>query len=129
MYPSETVLIPDPSDPGPNTELYAPSSGIASHSLNLSGVAYHNQNGNLAKVEYRVNGSPWQPAEAQDGTFDGNYEPFALLINTSEPGTYLIEAFATDAAGNVEINFASREIQITPLQSATIFLPIMVGGM
>jgi hypothetical protein len=129
IHPAETVLIPDPTDPGPNTELYTPSSSIASQSLNLSGVAYHTQNGNLATVEYRVNGSPWQPAEAQDGTFDGNYEPFTLLINTSEPGTYLIEAFATDAVGNVEINFASREIQVTQPQSATIFLPIMVGGM
>jgi hypothetical protein len=128
-FAPQTIIIPDPTDPGPNTQLYAPDNLVAEQSVNLDGVAYHAQGGNLVKVEVRVNSSTWQLGEAQDGIFDSNYEPFTLSINLSEPGTYLIEARATDVNGNVEVNFSRREILVGQIQSSTIFLPLVREGL
>lgn len=126
-FASSTVIIPDPFDPGPNTELYAPDNTVANQALNLSGIAYHTQRGQIAQVEFRVNKGPWQLALAQDGLFDDDYEPFIVPLNLVEAGTYLIETFATDADGFVESNFASQEFQvIQPL--TTVFLPLLTSG-
>lgn len=126
---TQTVFIPDPAEPGPDTELYIPNGLKNSPTTNMSGVAYHTQAGQLAKVEYRVNGGLWQSATPQDGAFDSNYEPFILPIDLSAPGTYSIEAFATDTAGGVEVNFARREISVGSTQTSVIFLPLVMGGM
>lgn len=126
---TETILFPDPLDPGPNTDLYIPDNTITNQSVSINGIAYHCQGNSIAQVEYRVNGGSWQFAQAQDGAFDNNYEPFILNLNLTEPGTYFIETFATDTIGNNEINFASREIQVASSQAAPIFLPIVINGM
>ncbi|MBE7555321.1 MAG: hypothetical protein HS126_30085 [Anaerolineales bacterium] len=125
-FVSSAVIIPNPLDPGPNTELYTPDNIVANQALTLNGVAYHAQREHIAQVEFRVNRGPWQPAQAQDGLFDGDYEPFIVSLNLPEAGTYLIEAFATDTDGFVESEFARREIQVTqPL--TTVFLPLLTN--
>jgi hypothetical protein len=126
---TKTVFIPDLAEPGPDTELYVPSNSITSQTINVGGAAYHTQNGQLAKVEYRVNGSSWRSAVPQDGAWDSNYELFNLSIDFSKPGTYLIEAFATDSDGNIEINFAHCEINVTSPQMPVIFLPLVIRGL
>ncbi|NJN94553.1 MAG: hypothetical protein HC875_10880 [Anaerolineales bacterium] len=126
---TETILFPDPLDPGPNTDLYIPDNAITNQSVMINGIAYHCQGNSIVQVEYRVNGGPWQLAQAQDGTFNNDYEPFTLALDLTEPGTYVIETFATDTGGNNEINFANREIQVAEPQAARIFLPIVTSGM
>jgi hypothetical protein len=126
-FASTAVIVPDPLDPGPNTELYTPQSTVANQTLTLNGIAYHAQRGHIAQVEVRVNGGPWQLAQAQDGQFDGDYEPFIVSLNLGDAGTYLIETFATDTDGLAESDFASREIQVT--QPATpVFFPLLTNG-
>jgi hypothetical protein len=128
VYATETITVFDPVDGGLNTELFVPASNVSSQSLTMGGVAYHlEEGGRVAKVEYRTDGGPWQLAIAQDGTFDSNYEPFTITFDALEPGTYLVEAFATAADGYTETNIASQEIEISQL--FTLFLPTVMGGM
>ena len=85
------------------------------------------QGGVIADVQYRVSGGAWQSISAQDGAYDSDYESFTLEIGSLEAGTYLIEARAADADGNVEVNFASQQVTVANVR--TIFLPIVVSGM
>lgn len=127
-YPSKTFIMPDPTGGGPNTRFYPPDQSLAGQVLVVTGVAYHTQlNGVIAAVKYRVNGGPWQQAQAQDGSFNTNYEPFTLAITPSNETTCLVEAFAVDSAGNVETQFASQEIQMIQSQPMTLFLPLIVN--
>jgi len=127
-FATETLLFPDPLDPGPNTDLYLPNKTITNQAVTVNGIAYHSQEGSIVQVEYRINGGLWQPAQAQDGVFNSNYEPFALTLDLTEAGVYVIETFATDTLGNNEIIFARREIQVAQPQAAHIFLPIVTNG-
>jgi hypothetical protein len=126
-YATESIAILDPIDGGLNTELRPPAGAVsASATSTIGGVAYHLQNNIVTQVEYRVDGGPWQQASAEDGAFNSDYEPFTLAIDTEslEPGTHLVEARAIDAMGNVEVNYASLEIEIA--ESLTVFLPLVI---
>ncbi|MCP4611452.1 MAG: hypothetical protein GY845_22290, partial [Planctomycetes bacterium] len=121
---TETITIPDPIDGGLNTQFLSSDIGIAGQTSFVSGVTYHLEGVNVTKVEYRIDGGPWQAVVAQDGAFDSDYEPFTLALGSLEVGTYLIEAFAT-ADGQTEVNIASREIEIRD-NTSTVFLPIVI---
>lgn len=128
VFATETVAILDPVDGGLNTELVQPSGYVsAGEASTISGVAYHLQAGAIADVQYRVNGGAWQSVSAQDGAYDSDYELFTLAIGSLDAGTYLVQARAADADGNIEINFASRQVTISNVR--TVFLPIVVSGM
>lgn len=123
-----SVAVYDPVDGGLNTEFRTPAGAISSQqSLTVDGVAYHLQGGVVARVEYRLNGGPWQQATALDGAFDSDYEAFSIQLDRLEPGRYLIEAFATDGTGKAETNMASQEIEVNATQ--TVYLPFIVTGM
>lgn len=128
VYATETITILDPVDGALNTELYPPGGDVSADdtSTTMSGVAYHLQGGVVVDVQYRINGGLWQSANAQDGVFDSDYEPFALTIASLRSGVYLVEARAIDGDGNVEVNFAAQEVTISNVY--TIFLPIVVSG-
>lgn len=128
-YATETVTILDPIDGGLNTDLNLPDGKIfvSQSSSAINGVAYHLLDGVVTKVEYRINGGTWQPAKAQDGTFDSNYEPFTVSIETLQPGTYLLEARAIDAGGHTESNWATAQVELTNLHN--IFLPLVTRGL
>jgi hypothetical protein len=79
----------------------------------------------ITKVEYRLNEGSWQTVKAQDGAFDSNYETFQVTLNPLVEGSYLLEAFATDADGHVEVNIASYEFEV---KENTIFLPAVFQG-
>ncbi len=127
-YATETSATLDPIDGALNTELALPDIAKASDETPtiLNGVAYQMQGRPIVKVEYRINGSPWQPMTAQDGAFDSDYEPFVLTLSKLESGVHLIEARATDADGKVEMNFAGQEIEVAGQQAFTIFLPAVM---
>lgn len=123
---SQIFIMPDPIAGSPDTKLYAPDENLSEQALVVSGVAYHTQPGGvIATVQYRLNGGPWQVAQAQDGSFDSNYEPFALTFGSPPPGPYLIEAFASDSSGNTEAVWARQEIQIP--QVIKLFIPILTS--
>jgi hypothetical protein len=125
LHATRTISVTDPADGGLNTELFSPNGDLSAGSVSvIHGVAYHLQNGTVARVDYRLNGGSWQMTTPQDGTFDSNYESFTLSLQTLEPGNYLIEAFATDAKGNQEINIASQQIEVTAMH--TVYLPLLM---
>ncbi len=132
-FATQSINIFDPVDGGLNTEFDPSSQTLTANGAvtTISGVAYHLQNGKVAKVEYRTNGGSWQAASAQDGLFDSSYEPFILSVNTQElgAGTHLVEARATDADGNTEVNVASRQIEVTDSQPSVLYVPIVIRNM
>ncbi len=127
VYATENITVIDPMDGGLNTELRLSDSIVAAGGTStLYGLAYHMQGGLVTGVEYRINGGGWQSVDAQDGSFDSGSESFVLDIHSLESGIHLIEARATDNAGNVELNFASQEITVAKIH--TVFLPITMAG-
>jgi hypothetical protein len=128
-YATETVTLLDPADGGLNTDLNQPKSKIfASQTTSaIDGTAYHLSGGVVTMVEYRIDGGVWQPANAQDGVFDSNYEPFAVPIETLQPGIHQLEARAIDAGGYTESNWATVQVEI--VNSHSIFLPLMARGL
>lgn len=132
-YATQTITILDPVDGGLNTEFDPPHQSVAASggSTTVSGVAYHMENGAIAQVEYRIDGSPWHNAAAHDGAFDSNNEPFSIIVDTQtlEPGTHVIEARATDTNGNVETNVAQHQIEVTDGPQYSVFIPIVANGM
>ena len=129
QYATTTVSVLDPTDGGLNTELNPPAGALSiSQLLSISGVAYHMQGNIVTQVEYRIDGGPWQVATAQDGAFNSAYEAFSVPLNITEPGTYLLEARATDNTGYVEVNFTSQQLEVTNSPAYTSFLPLVVIG-
>jgi hypothetical protein len=129
-YATETIAILDPIDGGLNTDLYlSPNNDMsASQVTTIRGVSYDMGDGLIVNVEYRINDSAWQPAQAEDGAFDSNYEPFNLTFAPSSlgAGPYRLEARATNSNGYVEVNVASEEIKIA--ETHPIFLPVVINN-
>ncbi len=123
---AQTITVFAPVNSGPETLLFAPGGELSGQAVALEGVSYHLAGQVISKVEYRINGGPWQLALAQDGRFDSDYEPFTIPLDFSTPGTYLIEALATDAAGNEGSDPARQEIVLTNGQPNSIFLPLVI---
>lgn len=126
IFATEHIAIPDPIDGGLNTVIDPPGPVLSGQAMVVNGLAYHMDGIAIIKVEYRLNGGPWQAVNAQDGVFDSDYEPFQMTLNPLEEGSYLLEAFATDANGQVEANIARYEFEV---RENTIFLPAVFQGM
>ncbi|MCB0211388.1 MAG: hypothetical protein KDJ52_18765 [Anaerolineae bacterium] len=126
-YATQSINILDPVDGGLNTELYTLSEVAITKLSQIYGKAYHMEGKKVVKVEYRINGGTWQPAIPSDGIFDSSYEDFNIDPNAAEiePGTYIVEARATDDQGHVEVNSASREVQIN--ESNRTFIPFVIS--
>lgn len=56
----------------------------------------------LSAVEWRVDGSPWQPAIPEDGAFDAPVERFAVTVPAGS-GDRLVEIRARDSWSNVDL--------------------------
>ena len=121
----QTITILDPADGGLITELDRPSGDLyAGQPAAINGAAYDLSGSVVAGVQYRVNEGAWQSAAAQDGAFDSDHESFAVTINLLVTGTYKIEAFASNMAGQTQVNFASRVFTVTA-PTYTVFLPFV----
>ena len=126
IYATGVITVLDPIDGGLITQLYSPSSAIsAGKGITLSGEAFQLNGSTVANVQYRVNGGPWRPAQAQDGAFDSDDEPFSLILDSLPAGTHLIEARATDVNGKTEVNFASQPVTV---KVYTTFLPMVMSS-
>jgi hypothetical protein len=123
VFAAEYMAIPDPIDGGLNTVIDPSGSILSGQAVLVNGMAYNTDGIPITKVDYRLNGGPWYAVNAQDGAFDSNYELFQVTLNSLIGGSYLLEAFATDAAGHVEVNIASYEFEV---KENTIFLPIVI---
>ncbi|MBN1218815.1 MAG: hypothetical protein JXM69_07800 [Anaerolineae bacterium] len=127
VYATATIIIPDPVDGGLNTQLYPPDHPLyIDEPITLEGLAYHLADGIVTQVEYQLDGGVLQPAEAQDGAFDSGYESFNLNITPLSAGIHTVEVTATDDEGNVEINAASLEIQVSEPRSYQVLLPLII---
>lgn len=125
IYATQTITVLDAIDGGLITQLDPPSRAFAHEAIAVPGKAYELQDGVITKVEYRINGGAWQPAQAQDGAFDSADEDFVAPLSSLAVGTYLIEARATDSNGKTEIDVASQQVTVTQ-QLYTVFLPAIV---
>jgi hypothetical protein len=67
----------------------------------------------ISNVQYRVDGGSWQNANPTDGTYDGFKETFTMTIGPLTPGTYTIEARATNSVGNYDLTPSSDTVTIT----------------
>jgi hypothetical protein len=127
VYATEIFAILDPVDGGLNTELYLPDNPFPTGApITLNGVAYHLEDGVVTNVQYRFGGDLLQPANAQDGAFDSDYETFSLTFSSLDVGTYQIEVFATDGDGYTEVNAVNVEFQVSEIPTYQIFLPLMM---
>ena len=124
IYATGTITVLDPIDGGLITQFHLPSIAIsAGKGITLSGEAFELQGGIVANVQYRVNGGSWQSAQAQDGAFGSDDEPFSLVLDSLPVGMHLIEARAIDVNGKMEVNFASQQVTV---KMYTTFLPMVV---
>jgi hypothetical protein len=121
------IVVPDPIDAGLDTWLEAPVAGLSggARAPSLQGVASSfNADGTpgtaVARVEYRIDGGEWQPAQSQDGRFDSAEEAFVIPLDR-QGGTYLVDARAVDANGKIEQNSAGLEISI----KYAVFIPVV----
>jgi hypothetical protein len=121
IYATSTITILDAIDGGLTTQLSPTGDDYVGKRVTMSGEAFELQGGIVAKVQYRVDGGSWQSAQAQDGAFDSDDEPFSLALDSLPAGTHLIEARAADVNGKTEINFASQPVTI---KMHTTFLPM-----
>lgn len=121
---SERITILDPEGEELNTELYYRETPFATGTVRMDGVAYHLRNQAITQVQYRIDGGVWERAEATDGAFDSDYEPFVLPLASLGPGVHLIEARAVDVAGNVERSWASQ--QVTIASHYFLYFPLVV---
>jgi len=122
--PVHTARVLDPIDGGLITELYPPrTSNAAAGPVIIEGVAYQLEQGTVALVEYRLNGSAWQPAQALDGAFDSDQELFNVSVaQPLEIGTHIVQARATDSNGRVQVNVTSYTLDI---RRFTVALPVI----
>jgi hypothetical protein len=123
IYATGTITVLDAIDGGLTTQLSPTGDYYVGKRVTMSGEAFELQGGIVANVQYRVNGGFWRSAQAQDGAFDSDDEPFNLAVDSLPAGTHLIEARATDVSDKTEVNFASQ--QVTVKMYAT-FLPIII---
>ncbi len=121
------LVVPDPIDGGLDTWLEAPTAGLpASQGMaSVRGVASSfDADGApgvaIVRVEYRIDGGDWKPAQPQDGQFDDAEEAFTIPLDR-QGGTYLVEARAIDANGKIEQNSASLEISV----NYAVFIPVV----
>lgn len=130
---SETVAttqftITEHSDGGLNTELYLPADPPeAGQTVLITGLAYDLKEGaTVSAVEYRISGSDWQPAIAQDGAFDSDYEPFYFSLNllTQSETSLVLEARAADDSGYQEQTPATQDLVLGG--SYQVFLPVVL---
>lgn len=128
VFASQTFNILDPVDGGLNTEIFLPGGNLhANAGATINGIAYHMQGGIVTNVEYRIDGGGWLAAQAQDGAFDSATENFFITLDDDlQPGSYTIDARATDNLGNVEVNFASQTVNVAQSSASTTFLPIII---
>ncbi|MCB0163768.1 MAG: hypothetical protein KDI79_06055 [Anaerolineae bacterium] len=66
----------------------------------------------LTGVKYRINSGVWQWATANDGQFNSTSEDYTFTTSLTSPGQYNLNIAATDSAGNVSTEYATRSIKI-----------------
>jgi len=123
IYATGAITILDAIDGGLTTQLSPTGDYYVGKRVIMSGEAFELQGGLVANVQYRVNGGSWRPAQAQDGAFDSDDEPFSLALDSLPVGAHLIEARATDVGGKMEVNFASQQVTV---KMYTTFLPMVM---
>lgn len=114
----------DPEDTFPSVTLNAPTgtnplafSGTASvfplrcedGIYIATNIAIHK----ISRVEWRMNGGPWQDATPSDGTFNASSENFTFTTPTLRNGGVVVEARATDNFGNTTTFFARRDAAVS----------------
>ena len=115
---------PEPVDTFPEVTLNAPSgtnpltftgtaavyaSRVESGAYTTTNIAVHK----ISKVEWRMNGGPWQDAMPSDGSFNASTENFTFMTPLLQNGGIVVEARATDNFGNFTILPARRDAAIS----------------
>jgi hypothetical protein len=110
----ETVL--NAHAPDPDTVTYVTYSGQADvtklTNLNPYGRGNEITLNRIAKVEYRVNGGPWQDAVPADGLWDSGSEQYSFVYGPLSTGPYVFETRAYHTYGNIDPTPAADNLTI-----------------
>lgn len=97
----------------------ANSSALSGSSLTFTGSASDGTGSGVSKVELSIAGSPW--AQAVDTSGNGSWSTWSYVWTLPVNGAYVIQARATDNAGNVQTAFASTALTVAnPLPVAVL---------
>jgi len=66
----------------------------------------------IEKVEFRVDGGPWQDASPTDGAWDLDREAFRFTTDPLDEGPHIIEACASHTYGNTDVTFAADTLVV-----------------
>jgi hypothetical protein len=66
----------------------------------------------IEKVEFRVDGGPWQEASPTDGAWDLDREAFHFTTDPLAQGPHVIEAYAAHTYGNADSTFAVDSLTV-----------------
>ncbi|MFH1279533.1 MAG: FlgD immunoglobulin-like domain containing protein [Candidatus Eisenbacteria bacterium] len=103
-YPSTILSVPPPDTTSVTTPSFAGSTWVNPlPNLNTIGEGNDITLNTIARVEYRVSGGLWIPADAADGTFDSAGEAYVFTTAPlPEDSLYLFEIRAVNSAGNAD---------------------------
>jgi hypothetical protein len=97
-------------------------------SYHFTGMTTHLAAHTISNVQYRVNGSNWEAAQAVDGRFNDTQESFTFTVKASDfsSAKYLIEVRGMDDQGYVESSPTKQTFWLqVPETTVSIYLPII----
>jgi parallel beta-helix repeat protein len=124
---SDSDGIQDIVDTFPNTVLnpYSPdptTNSTITYTGTVTEIPYPNTNpygtgrditiNTIDRVEFRIDGGPWMDATTDDGAFDESEESFSFTTPPLSVGNHTIEARGMNSVGNVEMTYASDNVEI-----------------
>jgi hypothetical protein len=126
--------ILDPVDTAPGLSVLSSGSQStpAGVSWTLSGVAFDYPLGSAQRtdvtintvtaVECRVDGGVWQPAYADDGAWDEDFEEFTCDAGVLSTGPHTVAVQAHNSVGNT----TSHDLQISQTEWHKVYLPYVI---
>ena len=130
-----TVAVVDPVQSAIDTEYDIDQLPVdpltVDDAVTVSGVASRQFGGTISAVQIRVDDGPWLPAQASDGSFNSQTEPFKFFVASGvlEVGTHTIWARAVDDKGYVDSSPDSYHLSVSPFQvELNLYLPVVFGS-
>lgn len=89
----------------------------------LQGTATDPDSGNIASVQYSLDDGSWQPATADDGSFNSPTENYSIILSGLASGSHTVRVRATDSENATTAVYASATFSIDPPASLLTTLP------
>jgi hypothetical protein len=85
---------------------------------------------NIQSAQYQLDGSAWEPMDAQDGVFDSHIEiVYAEFLTPDQEGTIEVCVRGRDIVGNTRAADCTQfTVSVSPAQPPEIYIPIVLRG-